>query len=197
MKRVEATKLYPPRKIADYELRDFHRHYVYKHGIGTVDSNFFIVKMREHFRTTSAEPTGRDVGRMEEWGLVAIKEGGTKIEVKEATPKAVRGQQNKIIMTHQEKENLIRDVLHDTKRGNGNLDAMLAKYNVTDTAIQAEIRNRWKDYCDDEKVRAAMQREANRTACGYAGNPADQSLIDENNKAVANLIDEGTKELLS
>ena len=74
---------------------------------------------------------------------------------------------------------------------------MLAKYHVSDPAIEAEIRKRWKDYCEDEKVRAAMDRESNRTACGYAGNPADQSLIDENNKAVANLIDEGTKELLS
>ena len=94
MKRVEAPKLNPLRKIADDELRDFHRHYVYQHGAGEVDSNFFIVKMREYFRGANTEPTGMDVGRLEEWGLVIIKNDGTKIEIK-AIAKAQRGRENK------------------------------------------------------------------------------------------------------
>ena len=99
-------------------------------------------------------------------------------------------------MTQQEKESLIQDVLHDAKCG-GNLEAMFTKYDVNDPYLQADIRSRWSVMEKDEKVKAAQEREANRAACGYAGNPNDQALIAEANKEIANLIDEGTKELLS
>ena len=94
MKRVEAPKLNPLRKIRNDQLRDFHRHYVYKYGTGIIDANFLIVQMREYFRGSDTEPTGRDVGRLEDWGLLTILDGGTRIEVKEATSEAVRGHLN-------------------------------------------------------------------------------------------------------
>lgn len=91
MRLCETPKLYPLPKIYVKDLIDFHRNLVFEHGTGIMDSNDFIIKMREYFRRSSTEPTGRDVGRLEEMGLVSIKDGGTKIEIK-ATPEAVRGQ---------------------------------------------------------------------------------------------------------
>ena len=91
MRLCETPKLYPLPKIYVKDLIDFHCNLVFEHGTGIMDSNDFIIKMREYFRRSSTEPTGRDVGRLEEMGLVSIKDGGTAIEIK-ATPKAVRGQ---------------------------------------------------------------------------------------------------------
>lgn len=82
MKRVESSKLSPLPNISDKQLKDFHQYYVNQHGTGIVEANYFIHQIREYFRLTNTEPTGRDVGRLEDFGLVAIKDGGTRIEIK-------------------------------------------------------------------------------------------------------------------
>ena len=100
-------------------------------------------------------------------------------------------------MTLHEKEELIANVLHDAKTRGGNIEFQISRYNICDPYLQEEIRMRWKRYVDNEKVKQAQEREAARAACGYAGNPEDQAIIEEANKEVASLIDEGTKEILA
>ena len=82
MKRVESDKLSPLPMITDKQLIDFHKYYVSQHGTGIVEANDFIHEIREYFRLSNTEPTGRDIGRLEDFGLVTIIDYSTKIEIK-------------------------------------------------------------------------------------------------------------------
>lgn len=93
------------------------------------------------------------------------------------------------------KEEIVRNVLYDAKLNGGNLDALFVKYNIQDANLQDEIRKQYANRIRDENVRAATERERNRAACGYASDPNDQAIIQEANKEVANMINEGTQDL--
>lgn len=67
MKRVESDKLSPLPMITDKQLIDFHKYYVSQHGTGIVEANDFIHEIREYFRLSNTEPTGRDIGRLEDF----------------------------------------------------------------------------------------------------------------------------------
>ncbi len=93
MKLVTLPHNYPPMKIPEEKLIEFVKYYSFLHGEGLVmDNDTFIHAINRFFANSKYVPTGKDVGRMADMGLITILE--EKIKFNYATPEAVRRQNN-------------------------------------------------------------------------------------------------------